>query len=58
MNDSKDVKTFNAVQCRICGANADLLQCGIYVCQENPAHCGDTFVGIFTDLTYPEKKKR
>ena len=54
MNDPKDVKTPNAVQCGICQAGADLLYVGIYVCQENPNHMGDTYVGIFTDCTGPE----
>ena len=53
MNDPEDVKTANAVTCGICQSPADLLHCGIYVCQKNLNHRGDTFVGIFTDLTYP-----
>lgn len=53
MNDPEDIKTANAVRCTICGANADLMKVGIYVCRDNPAHIGDTFVGIFSDLTYP-----
>lgn len=54
MNDPIDIKTKNAISCRICGASADLLHCGIYACQENPAHVGDTFVGIFTDCSHPD----
>lgn len=54
MNDPQDVKKANAVRCGICGASADLLICGIYVCQKNPAHMGYTFEGIFTDCSYPK----
>lgn len=43
----------NAVRCTICGGSADLLSCGVYECQNNKNHLGDTFVGIFTDLSYP-----
>ena len=57
MFDPKDIKTKDAVQCSICQSNADLMHVGIYVCQANNAHVGDTFVGIFTDLTYPEKNE-
>lgn len=45
----------NAVQCAVCGSAADRYG-AIYVCQENPNHFGDTFVGIFTDLTYPDEE--
>lgn len=51
MNKPEDIKTPNAVQCRICEASADLMKVGMYVCQKNPLHVGDTFVGIFTDLS-------
>lgn len=43
----------NATRCGICGASADKLESGIYVCQANPAHMADGFVGIWSDLTYP-----
>ena len=45
----------DAVQCTVCGAGADR-HGAICICQANPAHFGDTFVGIFTDLSYPEKE--
>jgi len=46
----------NAVRCTVCGANADRYG-AIFICQANKAHLGDTFVGIFTDLTYPEENE-
>lgn len=52
-----NIKTPNAVRCTICQNGADLLDCGIYQCQANHAHLGDTFVGIFTDLTYQKESK-
>lgn len=57
MNDAKDIKTKNAVTCRICFAAADLMKVGMFVCQDNPQHIGDTFNGIFTDLTMRESKE-
>ena len=39
-------------------ASADLMHVGIYICQANSNHVGDTLVGIFTDLTYPEKERK
>ena len=43
-----------AVTCSICNSLADLLTSGIYVCQSNPNHMGDTFTDIFTDPYPPE----
>ena len=47
------VVTPNAVRCGICGGPGDLIEAGIYVCRDNPAHMGDRFVGIWSDLTHP-----
>lgn len=44
----------NACRCRICGANADRYQ-NMFRCQANPGHVADTFVGIFSDLSYPKE---
>jgi hypothetical protein len=44
----------NAVTCRICRSPADRHHT-FYQCQANPAHLGDLYVGIFSDLTYPEQ---
>jgi len=44
----------NAVSCRICGAAADRYSWG-YQCQVNPNHCGDSIVGIFTDMSYEKE---
>lgn len=46
-------RTKNAVTCTICNSPADLVSGTHYECPKNPAHMGDTFVGIFNDLTYP-----
>jgi hypothetical protein len=46
----------NAVRCTLCGSPADLINNTLYQCQRHPGHMGDTFVGIFTDCSYPEKK--
>lgn len=51
MNAETIVK--NAVQCGLCGAPADLHNRMYYQCQKNPNHVGDTWVGIFSDLSYP-----
>lgn len=57
MSDTEIVK--NAVRCTICGAAADLINWGsLYVCQSNPSHMGDIWVGIFTDLSYEPKTKK
>jgi hypothetical protein len=49
----------NAVQCKICGAGADLINKCFYQCQANSNHLGDTWVGIFTDMTFePEEDKK
>ena len=42
----------NAVRCRICGSGADLINGSFYQCQANKNHLGDTFAGIFSDLTF------
>jgi hypothetical protein len=55
MNDKPIVK--NAVTCGVCQSPADRYKY-LYVCQANPNHLGDLYVGIFTDLTYPEKDKK
>lgn len=47
----------NAVTCTLCHSPADLHNNCFYQCQKNPNHIGDTFVGIFTDLSWPERKK-
>ena len=41
----------NAVTCTICGSPADLHNKTYYQCQKNSNHVGDTWVGIFTDLS-------
>ena len=44
----------NAVTCSICQSPADLINRTHYQCQQHAGHVGDTFVGIFSDLTHPE----
>lgn len=44
----------NARRCGICGSPADR-RGHLYQCQANNLHVGDVNVGIFTDLSYPEK---
>lgn len=57
MSDTEIVK--NAVRCTICGSSADLMDWGsFYECQSNPAHLGDIWVGIFTDMSYEPEKVR
>lgn len=51
---SPAVATPNAMACGICGGPGDLLEAGIYECRKNPARVADRFVGIWTDLNYPE----
>ncbi len=43
----------NATRCRICGNPADRYL-NHFQCQKNPSHIGDIFVGIFSDMSYPE----
>ena len=45
----------NARRCGICGNQADRYV-NRFQCQNNQSHIGDLFVGIFSDLTYPENK--
>ena len=45
----------NAVRCRVCGAAADRHE-NRFECQANPNHVGDLNVGIFSDLTHPERE--
>jgi len=47
----------NAVTCTICQSGADLINKSYYQCQSNPNHMGDTFVGIFSDLTFDREEK-
>ena len=54
----KEAIVKNAVQCSICQSPADLHNRMYYQCQKNPNHLGDTFVGIFTDLSYQIKIKK
>jgi hypothetical protein len=51
-NDESIVK--NAIHCGICQAPADRYDWG-FLCRANPNHMGDLIVGIFSDLTYPER---
>jgi hypothetical protein len=46
----------NVCQCNICGASADRYNYG-FQCQVNPSHMADLNVGIWSDLTYPEKNE-
>lgn len=55
LNEQNDPIVKNAIQCGICLAPADRY-CNRFQCQNNPNHIGDLNVGIFSDLTYPEKK--
>jgi hypothetical protein len=45
-------RTKNACECTICNSPAEVSGTH-YECQQNPNHMGDTFVGIFSDLTPP-----
>ena len=49
------VVTKNAVECSICGSPATRHGNSYYQCEGNPAHIGDMWVGIFTDLSKPKK---
>lgn len=51
------IKTKNAVRCTICQSPADLLHVGIYRCQGDFNHRGDSFVEIFTDRGFKEKEE-
>lgn len=42
----------NAIQCGICGENADRYN-NRFQCQKNHCHIGSLNFGIFTDLTHP-----
>lgn len=46
----------NVCRCPICGANVDR-EYSILVCQNNPAHIGDSGTGIVTDHSYPKSKR-
>ncbi len=54
MTDYTIVK--NAVRCTICGSAADKHSI-FYQCQNNPNHLGDTYVGIFADLTREDENE-
>lgn len=59
----EDTIVKNAVHCTICyrgagtPAGADLINGAYYRCQNNSNHRGDTWVGIFTDLSYPKERE-
>ena len=46
----------NVCRCDVCGANVDR-EYSILVCQNNPAHIGDSGTGIITDHSYPKSKR-
>jgi hypothetical protein len=54
MDSNNQNRIINAYTCNICGSPADLVNGAFYECQQNKNHLGDTFVGIFSDLTYPQ----
>ena len=54
MNNNEPIVK-NAVRCGICNASADRYST-YFQCSENPNHVGDLYVGIFSDLTFPEKE--
>jgi len=54
----KDEIVKNAVRRTICQSPADLHNKMYYQCQQNPNHLGDTWVGIFTDLSRPSEKEK
>ena len=43
-----------ACACGICGAPADKIKTGIFVCRDNGNHKADGVVGIWSDLTHPD----
>lgn len=43
----------NAIQCRICGAEADRYE-HMFQCQRHPGHVADLLTGLFSDCTHPE----
>lgn len=51
---AQGIITVNAVRCGVCGKGADRYA-NRFQCQDNPNHVGDLNVGIFSDLTHPEK---
>lgn len=46
----------NVCSCSVCGANVDR-EYSLLVCQNNPAHLGDSGTGIIMDHTYPKGKR-
>lgn len=53
VSDGERFPIVNARRCGVCGAGADRYEWGLQ-CQANPSHLGDSFLGIFSDHSWPE----